>query len=142
MAKPKKARVLLTDRAIADLREIESYSMDKWGAAQASKYLDAFDRLFRLVETEPGILSPIPVVDALLVHSVGSHVVVCTQWNGDILVLTIVHQGTHTRPCDPANQMIFSPSAEFSDLNVLHVVTQSGAQNSKCLEQIAKEFHR
>ena len=61
------------------------------GPAQASKYLDAFDRLFRLVETEPGILFPIPVVDALLAHSVGSHVVVCTQWNGDILVLTIVH---------------------------------------------------
>ena len=91
MAKPKKARVLLTDLAIADLREIESYSMDKWGTAQASKYLDAFDRFFRLVETEPGILLPIPDVEALLTHSVGSHVVVCTERNGDILVLTIVH---------------------------------------------------
>jgi plasmid stabilization system protein ParE len=91
MAKAKKARVLLTDRAITDLEEIDSYSTDKWGAAQAAKYLDAFDQFFRLVETEPGILLPIPIIDTLLTHSVGSHVVVCTVRNSDVLVLTIVH---------------------------------------------------
>lgn len=59
--------------------------------AQAAKYLETFDRFFRLVEAEPGILQPIPVIEKLLAHTVESHIVVCTKWNDDILVLTIVH---------------------------------------------------
>lgn len=59
----------------------------KWGEAQAAKYLDAFDRFFALVEAEPGILLPIPIIDSLLTHSIESHIVVCTKWNTDVLVL-------------------------------------------------------
>ena len=91
MAKVRNAKVYLTDRAITDLQEIESYTTDKWSAAQAAKYLEAFERFFGLIESEPGILVPVPGIDTLLTHSVGSHVVVCTKWNGDILVLTVVH---------------------------------------------------
>lgn len=91
MAKARKAKVFLTGRAIADLQDIEAYTKEKWGDAQAAKYLDAFDRFFGLVEAEPGILLPIPFVDQLITHSVESHVVVCTKWNDDVLVLTIVH---------------------------------------------------
>ncbi|MDZ4853196.1 MAG: type II toxin-antitoxin system RelE/ParE family toxin [Pirellulaceae bacterium] len=91
MAKARKTKVFLTDRAIEDLQEIESYTIGKWGDAQAAKYLDAFDRCFSLVESEPGILLPIPIIDTLLTHTVESHVVVCTKWNDDVLVLTIVH---------------------------------------------------
>ncbi len=60
------------------------------GDAQAAKYLDALDRLFGLIEAEPGILLPVPVIDQLITHSVDSHVVVCTKWHDDVLVLTIV----------------------------------------------------
>ncbi len=91
MAKARKAKVLIADRAVADLLEIESYTIDHWGKSQAEKYLDAFDRFFNLLESEPGILRPIPLVDTLLSHTVESHVVVCTRWNEDVLVLTIVH---------------------------------------------------
>lgn len=91
MAKARKAKVFLTDRAISDLQDIEAYTIEKWGDAQAAKYLDAFDRFFGLVEAEPGILLPIPVIDQLITHSVESHVVVCTKWHDDVLVLTIVH---------------------------------------------------
>jgi plasmid stabilization system protein ParE len=98
MAKARKAKVFLTDRAIADLREIEAYTIGKWGDAQAARYLDAFDRLFGLFEAEPGILLPIPIVESLLTHSIESHVVVCTKWNDDILVLTIVHASRDLLP--------------------------------------------
>lgn len=91
MAKARKAKVFLTDRAVSDLQDIEAYTIEKWGVAQAAKYLDAFDRFFGLVEAEPGILLPIPVIDQLITHSVESHVVVCTKWHDDVLVLTIVH---------------------------------------------------
>ncbi len=91
MTKARKAKVFLADRAIADLRDIEAYTIKKWGDAQAAKYLDAFDRFFGLVEAEPGILLPMPVVDSLMTHCVESHVVVCTKWHEDVLVLTIVH---------------------------------------------------
>lgn len=98
MAKARKAKVFLTDRATADLQEIESYTIGKWGDAQAAKYLDAFDRFFSLVESETGVLLPIPIIDTLLTHSVESHVVVCTKWNGDVLVLTIVHASRDLLP--------------------------------------------
>ena len=54
MAKARKAKVCLADRAVMDLQEIESYTIGKWGDAQAAKYLDAFDRFFSLVESEAG----------------------------------------------------------------------------------------
>jgi plasmid stabilization system protein ParE len=91
MARARKAKVFLTDRAITDLQEIESHTIRTWGNAQATKYLDAFDRFFRLVESEPGILLPIPILDTLLTHTVESHIVVCVKRNEDVLVLTIVH---------------------------------------------------
>jgi len=66
MAMARKAKVFLTDRALADLQEIESYTTGKWGEAHAAKYLDTFDRFFSLVEAEPGILLSIAVADTLL----------------------------------------------------------------------------
>jgi plasmid stabilization system protein ParE len=91
MVKAKKPKIYLTDRAIADLREIESYTIAKWGTKQAAKYLDAFEHFFKLIESEPAILSPVPMIEPLLTHTVESHIVVCTLWRNDVLVLTIVH---------------------------------------------------
>jgi plasmid stabilization system protein ParE len=91
MAKGKKAKIYLTNRAIADLQEIESYTSTKWDTTQAAKYLDAFNYFFQLLESEPGILSPVPMIDSLLTHTVESHIVVCTLWGNNVLVLTIVH---------------------------------------------------
>lgn len=91
MARTRRSKVFLANRAIEDLEAIESYTVGKWGVAQAAKYLETFDRFFRLVEAELGILQPIPVIEKLLVHTVESHIVVCTKWNDDILFLTIVH---------------------------------------------------
>lgn len=91
MANARKAKVFLTDRAIQDLLEIEAYSIEKWGKATAERYLDSVDNFFALVEAQPGILLPIPLIENLLTHSVEKHVVVCTKWNDDVLVLTIVH---------------------------------------------------
>lgn len=91
MAKARKTKVFLAERAIADLREIEACSTEKWGKATAARYLDGFDKFFTLVEAEPGILMATPVIESLLTHTVEKHVVVCTKWNDDVLVLTIVH---------------------------------------------------
>ena len=91
MAKARKSNVFLSERAIADLLEIEAFSTEKWGKATADRYLNAFDNFFALVEAQPGILLSIPVIERLLTHSVEKHVVVCTLWNDDVLVLTIVH---------------------------------------------------
>lgn len=98
MARTRRSKVFLANRAIADLEAIESYTLSKWGAAQAAKYLEAFDRFFRLVEAEPGILQPIPVIEKLLAHTIESQVVVCTKWNSDVLVLTIVHASRDLLP--------------------------------------------
>lgn len=91
MCMASKAKVFLSDRALADLQEIESFTLGRWGENQAAKHLDLFDRFFGLLEFQPGILMHGPLIDTLLTHTVESHVVVCTKWNDDVLVLTIVH---------------------------------------------------
>lgn len=98
MSKAKKSRVFLTERAIADLQEIETYTTGKWGPSQAAKYLDSFNRAFSLVESEPGVLLPIPQIESLLSHRVGSHLVVVTMWESDVLVLTVVHASRDLLP--------------------------------------------
>ncbi len=92
MAKAKKAKVFLTDRAISDLQDIEAYTIEKWGDAQAAKYLDAFDRFFWSCRSTARHSLTNPFIDELITHSVESHVVVCTKWHDDVLVLTIVTQ--------------------------------------------------
>ncbi len=60
MAKARKTKLFLTERAIADLLNIEAYSTEKWGKATAERYGDAFDNFFALVEAQPGILLATP----------------------------------------------------------------------------------
>ncbi len=48
MAKARKTKVFLTDRAIEDLLEIQAYSIEKWGKSATERYLDAFDNFFAL----------------------------------------------------------------------------------------------
>lgn len=37
---PSPARILLTKRALQDIRDLESYSVERWGRATARKYVD------------------------------------------------------------------------------------------------------
>lgn len=87
-----RASVELTERALADLREIERYSVEKWGRTTANQYLDdiaaAFDRLIE----NPKILSLEPdFAPGLYFYRVRKHVLVCDYHERKVVVLTILH---------------------------------------------------
>ncbi|WLD11168.1 type II toxin-antitoxin system RelE/ParE family toxin [Planctellipticum variicoloris] len=86
------ASVELTERTLVDLREIERYSVEKWGRTTANQYLDdiaaAFDRFIE----NPEILSLEPdFAPGLYFYRVRKHVLVCDYHERKVVVLTIFH---------------------------------------------------
>jgi plasmid stabilization system protein ParE len=84
--------VVLTDRALADLRNIEDFSVRTWGRRTADKYLaDIESALDRLRET-PEILRLEPgLADGLYFYRVRKQVLVCDCAKDFITVLTLIH---------------------------------------------------
>ena len=89
---PPATKVLLTDRAISDLLEIESYSISKWGKSAASKYMGKFEKTFKLLELNPDLLLANEALgEPLLFFRVEKHLLACVKIKPGIAVLTIVH---------------------------------------------------
>ena len=87
-----KAALVLTERAISDLREVERYSTARWGSKATDKYLDdlaaALDRISEnpdLLRREPGLAT------GLYFYRVRKHVLVCDYRDRAVVVLAIVH---------------------------------------------------
>ncbi len=89
---PPATKVLLTDRAISDLLEIESYSISKWGKSAASKYMGKFEKTFKLLELNPDLLHANEALgESLLFFRVEKHLLACVKIKPGVAVLTIVH---------------------------------------------------
>jgi toxin ParE1/3/4 len=86
------ARLLLTQRAISDLLEIETYTVETWGAKQAAKYLSDIESGMRLIRENPGVLqSGAGLPDELRYHHVNKHLLICDVQSASIVVLTVIH---------------------------------------------------
>lgn len=86
------AAVLLTQRALDDIRSIESYSLEQWGRKTTEKYLDdlasALDRLklnSEILRIEPDFAAD------LYFYRVRKHVLVCDYDRRTVIVLTVIH---------------------------------------------------
>ena len=89
---PQATKVFLTDRAISDLLEIESFSISKWGKSAASKYMGKFEKTFKLLELHPGLLLANDAIgESLLFFRIEKHLLACVKIKPGIAVLTIVH---------------------------------------------------
>lgn len=88
----KKTSLKITQRALADLRAIERYSVKEWGQKTADNYLDDIaDALDRLCEN-PGILRLEPDFSpGLYFYRVQKHVLVCDYQRDTVIVLTLIH---------------------------------------------------
>ena len=84
--------MVLTERAIADLLAIESYSTEQWGKRTATRYLADIESCLQLIPQNPGILSTFESLPKLLqFYSVRKHVLVCDVRSTSIVVLTVIH---------------------------------------------------
>lgn len=86
------ARLLLAERAIDDLADIEAYSIETWGQATADRYIDGVSAAFDLLKASPDLLKPRDDFSGrLLFYRVERHWLVCDRFGETIVVLTVAH---------------------------------------------------
>ena len=86
------AYVGLTRRALLDIQDIESVSIEKWGKDIAAEYLKNIENALNLLRENPQVLRAIPRVDETLqFYRVKRHFLVCIAYDDSIFVLTVKH---------------------------------------------------
>jgi plasmid stabilization system protein ParE len=82
----------LTERALADLREIESYSVREWGRKTANAYLDGISAALDRLQENPEILRVEPqITPNLFFYWVKKHLLVCDIMATTVRVLAVIH---------------------------------------------------
>jgi toxin ParE1/3/4 len=85
-------RVHLTERALADIGEIERYSIEQWGPRVADRYLDDLNEALNRLAESPGLLCARPEYSGRLrFYAVREHVLVCDAIGSRVFVLTVWH---------------------------------------------------
>ncbi len=83
-----KAAVILTQRALADLRAVKQYSLETWGRRTADKYLDGISSALDRLRATPHILQDLPdFATGLYFYRVGKHYLACDFDGSTIIVL-------------------------------------------------------
>lgn len=84
------ATVLLTRRALQDIRDIEQYSVDRWGVEVAHRFVDDIEAALVRCSQHPGLLRARPEFSAnLQFYVVNRHLLVCDVDEKTIVVLTV-----------------------------------------------------
>jgi len=85
-------KLLITERALADLAEIEAYSIGEWGKQAASKCIGEFEAALVRLQERPALLQPEPELHPkLCFYRVGKHLLVCGRQPRAIFLLTVIH---------------------------------------------------
>jgi plasmid stabilization system protein ParE len=86
------AYIGLTQRALLDIQEIESLSIEKWGEDTASDYLQSIENALNLLRENPNLLKANPAMSqSLSFYRVRRHFLVCVAYQDSIFVLTVKH---------------------------------------------------
>ncbi len=86
------ARLLLTERAIHDIAEIDDYSVSQWGKPAAAKYLAQLEQALVRLQEKPALLRPEPDFHPhLRFYRVNQHLLVCDKQPNSIVLLTVIH---------------------------------------------------
>lgn len=98
-ARKAKAKLLITQRALSDINEIEAYSVVEWGRSTATKYLADIEAALLRVQQSPGLLRPEEDLHpALQFYRVNKHLLVCDVQSQAIFLLTVIH-ASRDIPC-------------------------------------------
>lgn len=84
--------IILTRRALFDLKAIDEYSVEAFGPDVAMDYLDAFDDAFDLLQRSPELLRQYEDFSLRLrFYRVRKHFIICDLIDDRIYVLAVVH---------------------------------------------------
>ena len=89
----KKRTVHLTDRALRDIANIESYSLERFGKEVAARYIGKLEAGIGRVSDNAEILrEELPFHQSLKFYRIEQHLLVCeTGIEGKIIILTLLH---------------------------------------------------
>jgi len=80
-------------RAKADISEIWQYTVDHWGADQASLYLELLDAAIDEIDRNPKVGRPCNEIrHGYRKHLIGSHVVFYRMKDREVFVVRVLHQ--------------------------------------------------
>lgn len=84
--------LLLTQKALRDLKEIEVYSVKQFSRKTADRYLDDLESGLQRIIEDPEILELIPEMHpSLRFYRVHKHLLACDVQTNSIVVLTVIH---------------------------------------------------
>lgn len=82
----------LSRRALRDIQEIKTYSIEKWGKRVAANYLKNLEDALNLLRENPSLLKgKSEISPSLCFYRVRSHFLVCASFEESIFVLTVKH---------------------------------------------------
>jgi len=86
------AYLALTRRALLDIEDIKSYSIEQWGEKVAGEYLQSIEDALNLLRQNPKLLKCKPHCSrSLSFYRVRQHFLVCALIKERVLVLTVKH---------------------------------------------------
>ena len=92
MSADRRRRVLVTQRTLSDLAQIERFSIENWGEAVAARYISAFDAALARLKANPELATTVPGLHAALrLYRVNKHMLVCDLQDDALYVLTVIH---------------------------------------------------
>ena len=86
------SRLLLTDRALRDIAEIDDYSIAQWGKPAAARYLSQIEQALVRLQENPALLRQEPEFHPhLCFYHVNQHLLICDKQSDAIVLLAVVH---------------------------------------------------
>lgn len=92
----RRRRLLLADRALRDIEEIEDYSKERWGDQTASRFLDDLQAALERLREHPELLRQEEGFQASGFYRVNKHLLVCDLSGRALIVLTVLHGAMDT----------------------------------------------
>ena len=90
--KKTKSNLLLTERAVRDIAEIERYSISEWGKKSAAKYISDIEAALSLLQETSALLrAEQDLHPELRFYRVNKHLLVCDVQKNTIFLLTVIH---------------------------------------------------
>jgi len=91
-AKKTRSALLLTERALRDIADIERFSVAQWGKTTAEKYISDIEVALTLLQENSALLRPEEELHPeLRFYRVNKHVLVCDVQQDTIFLLTVIH---------------------------------------------------
>ena len=88
----KQAKLLIAQRALRDIAEIEAYSVAEWGTQSAARYIEDIEAALVRIQEQPDLLRPEEGFHPQLsFYRVKKHLFVCVRQPKAVFLLTVIH---------------------------------------------------